>query len=127
MYSSFKVDSPTTPINELGTVKSPIMNEDVKLSNASPFMLNIMTEVVLANIHRFDLIAHTYIDYLIKVSEILTDQIILVRCYAISVFKVSRELNKVVIFLQLTVEYTRRWQSFSSIVPDRALEVSFFY
>ena len=91
MYSSFKVDS-ASPINQIGAPKTPLMNEDVKFSNASPFMIHIMTEVVLANIYRFSVIMDTYIDYLEKVSEIMTDQITLVKCYVISVFAVSQEL-----------------------------------
>ena len=99
MYSSFIVDSQTTPINEMGSPRTSIVNEDVTFSSASPFMLNIMTDVALANIDRFSVIMETYIEYMIKVAEILTDQIILVRCYVISVFKVSQELLKEVIIV----------------------------
>ena len=87
MYSSFKVDS-SSPINQ----PKAIMNEDVKFSSASPFMIHIMTEVVLANINRFSVIVDTYVDCLLKVSEMLSDQLVLVKCYLLSVFKVSQEL-----------------------------------
>lgn len=97
MYSSFIVDSQSTPINEISSPRNSIVNDDVKFSSASPFMLNIMTDVALANIDRFSVIIDTYIEYMIKVAEILTDQIILVRCYVISVFKVSQELQNEVI------------------------------
>ena len=94
MYSSFRVESSsTTPANEASSPKSPIM-EDVTFSRASPLMLHLMTTIMMENMDRFLFLADTYIDYLSKTSELLTDQIILVRCYVISIFRVSEYLLK---------------------------------
>lgn len=99
MYSSFKVESSSTPVNEINSPKTPVMNEDVKLSSPAPFMLTIMTATVLENIHRLSITIDIYIDYLHKITDILTDQIILVRCYIISVFKILQESLKKVHYI----------------------------